>query len=279
MTDTLKLTIGNRIREIRTNKSLSQEEVAQKLGVHRPTISQIEHGERDVTAQELVKLSELFNVTLEELTEVQKKLSKAENKLNTNDILITFFRHGEALDDIYNQYGGWANPELSPKGINKAFTIAQDLKANQESFDIIYTSPLKRAKQKAEILGSTLKVDVKIVQYLKERNTYGLLNGINKDVAKKKFPELVDDYDNDKFVLGSERYEDLVARLPLIFSYIKRSGFRNVCCVTHGKVLKGIIKEILKMKPDELEDGCMIKIGVDKDKLYYIQSEGISFKK
>lgn len=277
MTDKLKDSIGERIREIRINKGFSQEEVARVLGLHRPSISQIEHGERDVTAQELVKLSELFNVTLEDLT--TKKKQTIEESTPSGDINITFYRHGEAVDDIYNQYGGWADPELSPKGVNKAYTIAQGLKANSSNFDIVYSSPLKRAKQKAEIIGSTLKVDVKVLQYLKERNTYGLLNGMNKEVAKKKFPELVKAYDDDRFVLGSERYEDMVARLPLIFSYIKRSGYKNVCCVTHGKILKGIIKEVLKMNPDELEDGCMIKIGIDGLKLYYIQSEGISFKK
>ena len=77
MVDKLKNEIGKRVREIRTNKNFSQEEVAKHLGLHRPSISQIEHGERDVTAQELVKLGELFNVTLRELTEAKIKKSKS----------------------------------------------------------------------------------------------------------------------------------------------------------------------------------------------------------
>ena len=200
-------------------------------------------------------------------------------KKSPKDTKITFLRHGEAVDDIYEQYGGWANPNLSPKGVNKAYLVSQGFKKRNLIFDIIYTSPLYRARQLAEILGRELRIDVKILQYLKERDTYGLLCGINKKVARKKFPDLVESYESGKYVLASERYNDFVDRLPLIFSYVKRSGHKNVCCVTHGKLIKGVIKHMLKMKPDSLDEGCMLVLGLDKKGMYYIQSEGITFTK
>ena len=98
-------------------------------------------------------------------------------------------------------------------------------------------------------------------------------------MARKRFPDLVNAYEAGNYVLGSERYENFVERLPLIFDYIKKSEYKNVCCITHGKLLKGIIKHLLKMKPDTLSDGCMLTVGLDKDSMYYIQSEGISFTK
>jgi broad specificity phosphatase PhoE len=30
---------------------------------------------------------------------------------------IYFIRHGEAMDDVENRYGGWADFPLSPKGV------------------------------------------------------------------------------------------------------------------------------------------------------------------
>ena len=284
MVTDFKKQVGERIRELRKNLGYSQQEVAQKLGLHRPSISQIEHGERELSAEELTKLSEFFGVTLREIVS-EKADKKTAGKKKTisrkthGEIEITFFRHGEATDDIYDQYGGWADPDLSPKGVTKAYSMAQKLKDQEASFGMIYTSPLKRARQVAEILGRELQVDVKVLQYLKERNTYGLLCGINKQVAQEKFSDLVEAYESGRYVLGSEREEDFINRLPLIFEYIKRSGKASVCCVTHGKLLAGIIKRFLQMNPSSLEDGCMLKLGWDKDKAYLIQSEGIVFAK
>lgn len=272
-----KKQLGKRICSVRKNLGYSQEEVAQKLGIHRPSVSEIEHGRRDITAHELASLGELFDLSTDEILKVQQDLpSKGRTE---GDTVISFFRHGEAVDDIYNQYGGWADPDLSAKGVNKAYTVSQDLKQKHVKFDVILTSPLKRAKQKAEIMGRELGVDVKVLQYLKERNTYGLLCGINKDVAKNRFPDLVDQYESGEFVLGSERYEDFVDRLQLVFDYIGKSSLKNIACVSHGKLITAMLKEYLKMKPDKLEDGCMLTVGLDKKKMYYIQSDEITFTK
>lgn len=276
-----KINLGERIRVIRKNLGYSQEEVAHRLSLPRPSISQIERGERELSAEELADLSEFFRMSINEILEVKPQLSN-ETSLTTKsegDIRVTFFRHGEATDDIYDQYGGWADPDLSPKGINKAYSVAQELKKKNSPFEIIFTSPLKRARQVAEIVGRDLQVNVKVLPYLKERNTYGLLCGINKKVAQKKFPELVESYESGKFVLGSERDEDFINRLPLIFIYLRRSGFKSIGCITHGKILGGIIKHLLKMKLDTLDEGCMLSVGLEKESMYYIQSEGITFTK
>jgi broad specificity phosphatase PhoE/plasmid maintenance system antidote protein VapI len=274
-----KKELGERIREIRKNLGFSQEEVAHRLNVPRPSVSQIERGERELSAEELAILSEFFGIPINELLETKPKIKKSLETRSESDIKVTFFRHGEATDDLYDQYGGWADPNLSPKGVNKAYSVAQELKRKGASYDIIFTSPLKRTRQVAEIIGRELQVDVKVLQYLKERNTYGLLCGLNKKVAQKKFPELVEAYESGKYVLGSEREEDFINRLPLIFSYLRGSNLKNICCITHGKIMTGIIKHLLKMKPEILNEGCMLEVGLDKETIYYLQSEGITFAK
>ena len=54
--------IGKRLERLRTKAGLTQKELADRLGVKRATISQIENGERNLKPDEIIKLSRIFNV-------------------------------------------------------------------------------------------------------------------------------------------------------------------------------------------------------------------------
>ena len=56
--------IAERLREARKASGLSQGQVAKLLQMHRPTISEIEAGNRRVSAEELVKFAETYDVTV-----------------------------------------------------------------------------------------------------------------------------------------------------------------------------------------------------------------------
>ncbi len=72
--DTEKKNIAARLRWAREQAGLSQGQVAQQLGVHRPTISQIEAGERNVRINELDQFAELFGVNRDWLVDGDKVL-------------------------------------------------------------------------------------------------------------------------------------------------------------------------------------------------------------
>jgi Zn-dependent peptidase ImmA (M78 family)/DNA-binding XRE family transcriptional regulator len=55
-----QLELAKRLRRARVNVGLSQDDVAAELGVLRPTISQIESGNRGVSSIELVRLASLY---------------------------------------------------------------------------------------------------------------------------------------------------------------------------------------------------------------------------
>jgi len=59
--------IGQRIKEVRIKIGISQQKLAGMLGVSRPTITQIESGERKVSSDELIKLAEIFDITIDHL--------------------------------------------------------------------------------------------------------------------------------------------------------------------------------------------------------------------
>ena len=54
---------ATRLREARKVAGLSQGQVAKLLAMHRPTISEIEAGNRRVSAEELTKFAETYDVT------------------------------------------------------------------------------------------------------------------------------------------------------------------------------------------------------------------------
>lgn len=57
-----KARIGGRLRWAREQSGLSQGQVAKLLDLHRPTISQIEAGERAVKADEVARFADLYDV-------------------------------------------------------------------------------------------------------------------------------------------------------------------------------------------------------------------------
>lgn len=59
-----KQIIASRLREARKLSGLSQGQVAKELDVHRPTVSQIEAGERNVTADEIAQFAKLYDVSV-----------------------------------------------------------------------------------------------------------------------------------------------------------------------------------------------------------------------
>lgn len=62
--DTQRSAIAERLREARKAAGLSQGQVAKLLQMHRPTVSEIEAGNRRVSAEELVKFAETYDVTV-----------------------------------------------------------------------------------------------------------------------------------------------------------------------------------------------------------------------
>ena len=76
--------IGNKILELRKKNNLSQEELAEKVGVARQTISKWELGETAPDIKQAKQLASIFNVSVDELVDansesiIMKKVSNTE---------------------------------------------------------------------------------------------------------------------------------------------------------------------------------------------------------
>lgn len=78
--------IGNKIMELRKKNGLSQEELAEKIGVARQTISKWELGETSPDLNQAKELSKIFNVSLDELTNNDIKDILVEKTSNTEKL-------------------------------------------------------------------------------------------------------------------------------------------------------------------------------------------------
>ena len=192
---------------------------------------------------------------------------------------VYFIRHGQSLDDVFNEYGSWSERELSPSGIKTAFKLADKLKKLQDKYDAILTSPLKRALQTSEVVASEL--DLKVVEepYLKERNTYGLLSGVNKDIAIEEYPEMNAAFLEGRYLPASERYKDFIERLRVFFKKLETLNYKNVICSTHGHVITVIIEEFFGLVRNSVDQGCILGIEISKTGKKIIHADGITFTK
>ena len=68
---------NNKLYELRKQKGLSQEELANRLNVSRQTVSKWEVGESSPDMEKLVAISELFDISLDELV-LDKAVKKEE---------------------------------------------------------------------------------------------------------------------------------------------------------------------------------------------------------
>lgn len=75
-------TIGERIKSIRIKKNVSQKEVADFIGIHRPNYSKIENDRQNITPSQLKNLCEFFNVSADYILDIkvdnQKTISSFE---------------------------------------------------------------------------------------------------------------------------------------------------------------------------------------------------------
>lgn len=191
---------------------------------------------------------------------------------------ILFVRHGESVDDIEDRYGGAADFDLTQKGKEQALESAKKISSLDEKFEIVLSSPLKRAFQSAEIIAQELHLEVEIFEYLKERNLNGVLSGLVRGEAKKKYPEVVEIHNRWEYVDGSEREEDFNTRVKNGIKYLLDMEYGSVVAVTHGLFLKAFFKEMMNKSVKKVGDGGFALLEEADGKFRILKEEGIEYE-
>lgn len=193
---------------------------------------------------------------------------------------VIFLRHGESYDDIYKEFGGWCDRKPTPKGMELAKTKAKELAKKFPDISCIYSSPLNRAFLFAKEVGKELRLPVEELVYLMERNTYGLLNGLTYEYAKEKYPELVERFDAQEFIPGSERYDDFTERVEFLINFLSKLETKGtVLCVTQGYLMTVLLEEYLGKIREDISHGSYFVCELDGKKLKFIEASDVTFLK
>lgn len=187
---------------------------------------------------------------------------------------LVLLRHGESEWNKENRFTGWTDVDLSENGVKEAEDAGKLLKEKGYTFDIAFTSVLKRANRTLEIVLKEMNIDIPVhYSYRLNERHYGALQGLNKDEMKKKFgeeqvhiwrrsydvrpPELTKD--DERYPGNDPKYKDLTPEelplteclkdtlervLPYYNNEIKKhlENKENVLVVAHGNSLRSIIK-------------------------------------
>ena len=97
-------------------------------------------------------------------------------------IQLVLLRHGESVWNKENRFTGWTDVDLSEKGLDEAHKAGKFLKKEGYTFDVAYTSVLKRAIRTLWIgLDELDQMWLPVINSwrLNERH-YGALQGLNK---------------------------------------------------------------------------------------------------
>jgi 2,3-bisphosphoglycerate-dependent phosphoglycerate mutase len=102
---------------------------------------------------------------------------------------IVFMRHGESTWNLENRFTGWTDVDLTEKGVGEAKTAGRLLREAGFTFDLAYTSVLKRAIRTLWLAMDEMDMmwlPVKNDWRLNERH-YGALQGLDKGETAAKF--------------------------------------------------------------------------------------------
>ena len=191
---------------------------------------------------------------------------------------IIFVRHSESVDDIEDRYGGWADFDLTEKGRKQVNVSAEKISSLDEKFEVILSSPLKRALQAAEIIADRLNLKVEIFEYLKERNLNGILTGMVKSEAMEKYPDLVRKHENHEYVDGSERTEDMDDRVKTATRILLKKNINSFVAVTHGLFIRTFYKEVMNISIKRVGDGGFVLIEVINNNFKILNEDGIEYE-
>ncbi len=111
----MDLKIANRLFEYRKKAGLSQDQLADKIGVSRQAVSKWERGEASPDTENLIVLAEIYDITLDELVKGEKissaeKLGKDSNQSNKTYISfkdgVLSVKDGKKEQEVHINYDG-----------------------------------------------------------------------------------------------------------------------------------------------------------------------------
>lgn len=147
-------------------------------------------------------------------------------------------RHGQDKDNAMGILNGHRDTPLTNIGINQAKDLAQKIKTTGLTFDLVYSSPLKRARRTAQEISKILKINKPVIlDQLIERD-FGVMTGeLIMNIEKMCAPKIIETKTVTYFLSPKkvETFPQALKRAKKVLNYIKKENKdQNVLLVTHG---------------------------------------------
>ncbi len=94
--------LSKNIKFLRQQRKLTQEDIANVVGKARSLISAWESDDRDITTEDIIKLSNFFNVSMDDLVGKNLQLSKQDDSFDELELL--FSKNKDILTDEDKEY-------------------------------------------------------------------------------------------------------------------------------------------------------------------------------
>ncbi len=173
---------------------------------------------------------------------------------------ICLIRHGETEWNAAGILQGTTDIPLNAKGVKQAEACSVYLASS--SYDVLISSPLKRAKQTAEIINQKLGLPFHTMSEFQER-AFGAAEGMTYEARRAEYPK--------KNYPGQEREEDFHKRIMMGLQKVTELyPGQKVLLINHGAVIKAILKAFSGddniLEGDRLMNGCISDIHFENEK-------------
>ena len=163
---------------------------------------------------------------------------------------VLVIRHGQSVADIENRCEGNADFALTDLGIQQAQSAARWIAAHCPP-QMIFSSPLRRAAQTAEILGNTLNISINYDDSLCEMNI-GIWAGLKKEEAFQKFPFPSGGFKPHERVPDGESGIEVRARAEQAWSRLISTCAEcpRIAVISHGTLIMMLFRAFLNLPID-----------------------------
>ena len=153
-------------------------------------------------------------------------------------------RHGQNVDNQNRILNGHRDEPLTDKGIEQAHEIANKIKDAEIAFEAVYSSPLSRAFQTAQVISETAGAPEPQKDELLIERDFGIMTGrMITEIESMCAPDIIQTETVTYFLdpEGAETFPDLMTRGGLLLDKIsKNHSSGNVLLVCHGDIGKMI---------------------------------------
>ncbi len=152
-------------------------------------------------------------------------------------------RHGLTEWNAVFRWQGRADIALTQEGIEQARRAAETLATYEPGFDVLISSPLRRARDTAEIIGTRLGLELSVIDERWVERDIGEWSGLTTSEIEAKWPGMLDAWRRESVdqLPGGEHEAGMTRRVTSAMrEHVSSLNGKRALVVAHGGVLHAL---------------------------------------